>query len=372
MPGENQAFGEEPDSRAVPAGESGPPAGDVANAQASATPSHAAATGAPCLAMRYVLVQHGPAALPTDLFERIAGELATELQERGLAVCERPDEHHGPAASVALSRVDAKHILVDIDDHATDKRISRNVSLAALPDDGHALAVAVAVDELLRASWAELLLRPSQNPQMPPGRGAGQHRDDDSVLRGERAPHVPPMPRAASPADEARAPAAWSVRAGGTYQYGAEHWNAFGAEVHGYRALSRPLRLGAFAHAYQSLRVRDPLGSVAGTGAGLGVSLGMCHDTPLHLCMDAQLAVDRLAFDALGGAGASARDRSDWPVLSSLALSAEWPSTGRIFGGLELTAGAALHGVEARAGERTVTGLAGAVLGVNIFAGARP
>jgi hypothetical protein len=345
---------------------------DGADTADAAQPNQPAIEDAPCLAMRYVLVQHGPTALHADLFARIARELATELQERGLAVCERPADHHGPAASVALSRVDAKHILVDIDDHSTDKRISRSVSLAALPEDGHALAVAVAVDELLRASWAELLLRPSQAPKPPTNRSDLQGgRNPIPASASEGAAHVPPAIRGMAPPRETRTPSAWSLRAGGTYQHGAANWNAFGAEVHGYRPLSRPIRLGLAARAYQALRVRDPLGSVAATGAGLGVSLGMCHDTPVRLCVDTQLAADHLAFDTRGSAGASARQRSDWPVVGTLALSTEWPATGRVFCGVEVRAGAAVYGVEAQAGGRTVTGLSGAVFGVSVFAGAR-
>ncbi|MFM2419728.1 MAG: hypothetical protein RL385_4451, partial [Pseudomonadota bacterium] len=197
-------------------------------------------------------------------------------------------------------------------------------------------------------------------------------RNPSPASASEGTAHAPPATRGMAPPRETSTPSAWSLRAGGTYQHSAANWNAFGAEVHGYRALSRPLRLGLAARAYQALRVRDPLGSVAATGAGLGLSLGMCHhDMPVRLCVDAQLAADHLAFDTRSSAGASARQRSDWPVVGALALSTEWPATGRVFCGVELRAGAALHGVEAQAGGRTVTGLSGAVFGISVYAGAR-
>jgi len=43
-------------------------------------------------------------------------------------------------------------------DAVTDKRLVRQLALASLPDDARPLAIAVATDELLRASWLEIAL----------------------------------------------------------------------------------------------------------------------------------------------------------------------------------------------------------------------
>lgn len=53
-------------------------------------------------------------------------------------------------------------------DSVTKKRVARDLTLDKLPLDGRALALAVAAEELLRASWAELALSDAPAPSRPP------------------------------------------------------------------------------------------------------------------------------------------------------------------------------------------------------------
>jgi hypothetical protein len=60
---------------------------------------------------------------------------------------------------------------VRIDDLLTNKQVSRHIELGTVPFDSRALTIAVGIDELLAASWAELALRrpePTPTPEAPP------------------------------------------------------------------------------------------------------------------------------------------------------------------------------------------------------------
>lgn len=86
-----------------------------------------------------------------------------------MVVCLRGPASGSPVSTVIVERKDHR-VTIEVRDAITDKRLSRDLDLAPLPEDGHALALAVAADELLRASWAELALRqrPRSAPRPPP------------------------------------------------------------------------------------------------------------------------------------------------------------------------------------------------------------
>ena len=56
---------------------------------------------------------------------------------------------------------------MDVRDAITAKSVQRDVALEGVPSDGRALTVALAADELLRASWAELAIRTAPPPRAP-------------------------------------------------------------------------------------------------------------------------------------------------------------------------------------------------------------
>jgi hypothetical protein len=325
-----------------------------------------------CSMLRYVLVVEGPNGLDAELFAHVLSELGAELQERGLGVCRTPNDDRPAAAVVALSRVDAKHLLIDIDDRATDKRISRSVSLASLPADGHALAVAVAIDELLRASWAELLLhtRPSvtEGTKRTPPRPA--HAQPAAKPR-EASDAPASTPR--SPND-VRANSGWSVWAAGLYERARPDWRGFGGALRARYAATQPLHVGAGLRAEHARRNTNEGGSIAATAVGLELGPGACVERGLRLCADLRLVLDVVAFDgrAHRGSDASARDRRGVPIQLALALGAEWPRRGALFGRLELGVGYAVHGVAARSEGEALLGLTGAVLGASLGLGVRP
>lgn len=96
------------------------------------------------------------------LEQGIVEQLRAGLHPTGLDVCAGPGETATtPVATVELRQDPSERVVVTIEvrDGVTRKRVARDVDLSALPEDGRALGLGVAADELLRASWAELALR---------------------------------------------------------------------------------------------------------------------------------------------------------------------------------------------------------------------
>jgi hypothetical protein len=89
-------------------------------------------------------------------------DLRAGLANRHIETCRSEQEVNGaPAAAIRLSTtaIDAVHVTVQIHDQVTDKELSRDVDLSQVPSDGHAFAIALAADELVWASWAEIAIQ---------------------------------------------------------------------------------------------------------------------------------------------------------------------------------------------------------------------
>jgi hypothetical protein len=88
-------------------------------------------------------------------------DLRAGFRREQIDVCLRPSGPSRPAAAVITLRVSESAnlwVTIELQDAVTQKRVERNVSLARIPEDGRPLATAIATDELLRASWAEVAL----------------------------------------------------------------------------------------------------------------------------------------------------------------------------------------------------------------------
>lgn len=96
-------------------------------------------------------------------------------------IIERPD--NGPVTA-----------LVRIGDDVTDKRVERTLDLTGMPADARALAVSSSADELLRASWAELMISDAPAPKMKPPPEV-MSAVESSLSRRGLAPEPPPQPR---------------------------------------------------------------------------------------------------------------------------------------------------------------------------------
>jgi hypothetical protein len=95
--------------------------------------------------------------------------LRAELAARRIELCSEGNDHRaGAIATIELSpRAEGASIVVEVRDRLTAKRVSRDLDLTGVPPDGRALTLAVAADELLRASWAELALTNVPAPSSP-------------------------------------------------------------------------------------------------------------------------------------------------------------------------------------------------------------
>ena len=95
--------------------------------------------------------------------------LRAELASRGIDLCSSGDpERQPPLAAIEVSSgPDAVTLGVEVRDAVTAKHVSRDVALGDVPADSRPLMIAVAADELLRASWAELALRTAAPPARP-------------------------------------------------------------------------------------------------------------------------------------------------------------------------------------------------------------
>ena len=104
--------------------------------------------------------------------DALARQLTVELEVRGIDLCEGSTAPQRPIGRVPLQvERNARGptlALIRIGDEVTDKRVERTMDLTLLPPDSRPLSVAVAADELLRASWSELQMKDAPPPAMVP------------------------------------------------------------------------------------------------------------------------------------------------------------------------------------------------------------
>jgi hypothetical protein len=277
-------------------------------------------------------------------FDEIVRHVRAELALRRIDLCPS-GKGTSPIAMLALSAAsaDALEVSIDVRDALTDKRLSRQLALGALPVDARPLAIAVATDELLRASWLEIAMKKPAAP-LPPAPPAVA----DAVAADLRA-----EPRA----DIGAAFAMESYAGGPTYT---------GGDVRaGFRPLSfltatlrLGLRLGSSTLAPDG-RVRSNA-VVVGGGAKLTV-------TPLRsstgVDLIARVDAVRVAFLPDANPNAVAQGSQGTAVVAGGGVAA-WAMLGsslRI--GVEATAGGTLRTVRVTDVGNQVTALAGLTLG---------
>ena len=102
---------------------------------------------------------------PVPLKNAVFAQVQAGLSAEGFNTCVGDNGVTDPVASVRLrSELEGQFLVtIDVRDGVTKKQLVRQIDLQSFPDDGRALALAVAADELLRASWAELALTVRQD-----------------------------------------------------------------------------------------------------------------------------------------------------------------------------------------------------------------
>ncbi len=305
-----------------------------------------------CSSERFiVLTEDG---LDPALFAEVRTDLATELAHRGIDVCAPDATTREPAALATLSSTDST-VVVELNDRLTHKRVGRDLTLSRLPANGRALAIAIAIDELLRASWAELTLRREEpgeasEPSVP----RTSHFFDRRVVnaRGRY---------------ESR-PAQLTLAPEFGYLHSSKRFDAFSLGV---RFTVRPWQRGWFAVSaagLASLKAHGPLGDAFASGARGTLTAGLCSRDRQRVfaCAGARAEADFLALRGLAPQMAQSQTHYAGTVLLTGVALLGFPLTPRrmLFG--EFAVGGALVGAEANDGQRTLMGVTGVVLAANL------
>jgi len=282
--------------------------------------------------------------VPANLTSFI-GLLGAELASRGLDLCpSRSEAATPPLATVRVSsRPDAVALTVEVHDAVTAKQVSRDVALTGVPRDSQPLTVALAADELLRASWAELELHTAPPPAVPVPPEVTQ------TVHQALAPPIAPAARV-----QLGVGFVWEQYAHGLTLYGADArlgaWWTRRFET----AVQFGLRTGPTATATD--------GAVQPSAWSLGLA-GIYTFTPIEsrwgLDGVAVLDVERLTFIPTPAGGATGSEQSGFAALASLGPQAWFAVMPALRIGAQGLATVPLRGVDATDAQARFVGLGG-------------
>jgi len=103
--------------------------------------------------------------------KNVLADLRAGLAQKGIDACTLGHAGSSPPLAVlelSAHAEDRVAVSIQVHDALTEKRVMRDLNLSAFASDAHALAIAAAADELLRASWAELAIEDAPEPSAPP------------------------------------------------------------------------------------------------------------------------------------------------------------------------------------------------------------
>ncbi len=274
-------------------------------------------------------------------------DLRAGLGSEQIDVCRRAEAaSSAPLAAITLKMKDPANLSVTIEllDEVTKKRIGRDVSLANIPEDGRPLATAIAADELLRASWAEVALDKRERPPAPP-------------------PEVSAAVSRVLP-DRSSASAARAGRFGIGARAAAERYDRHtevGADV-----FLRP-RFAPSWGAELALGLRDGLVEASEHGRidarasamGLGAWLSLARFPAFELSLELGARASRVVFSGEPAASASGREEAGWALYGRAGASPALRLVEPLWVTAVLGAGAPLKTFAASDDSRLVTGVRG-------------
>ncbi len=246
--------------------------------------------------------------------DRLLRLLRTELESRGLQLCSGGERR--PIAAVHLvTHENDVTLTIEVRDRITAKEVKRDVPVGSYPADARPLLVAVAMDELLRASWAELALADAPPPAEPPPK-AVRDAVDDGIRR-------PPPPGPSTPRARLGARAAIEHFAEGATLIGGDVVASLWVIPRFSLALHLALRGGLSASS------GDGRVSPSAIGGGLGAALTLTPPAGrLGLDATARATVARIAYGATAAPGATANPQSDVTTLIDVGMQG-WLALGR-------------------------------------------
>jgi hypothetical protein len=312
-----------------------------------------ATAGTIALLLSYATAAHAdtPCVLLRDASAQIAEQLRAALAPRNIELC--TVETASPVATLDVSEnATQASLTLTVRDALTNKSVSRDVDLAAIPPDARSLVIAQAADELLRASWAELLVKDAPPPARPV-----PVEVTTAVEKTIEAPRV------------VRAPIV-EVGAGGSAETYTRGRAAFGPDL-ALVLLPSP-RIGARARF--GLRVAPKSSAVDGdvqtsaTVYAIGALFGVLPRTGrLGLDVVPEIVVTRLSFDARASAAGVARSDTSTAIYATLGAQGWLVIAQPVRVGLGVLAGAPIRAVRAVDADSTVSGASGALFGASLL-----
>jgi len=288
---------------------------------------------------------------PEGFAEKVLADLRAGLTARGIDACldANGSTPEPPLANVRVAGLDARSVAVvlDIRDAVTEKRVSRDVDLATVPADGRAFAVAIAIDELVWASWAEIALTRKQHP--PPKKPA--RTVPREVVEGVTSE----LPRRGAP---------WRLGA----RFALEHYTAGETLLGGDAVILLPIaaefaldfELGARAGLTTSAPDGQIRSSAFGGGAGLRYAFLRGRAGELGATLGVRAAFVR--FRAEAEPGIDAMELSGLTLFARGGAFTNLRVAGPLAFDAAVGAGAPLRALEATDAGKVVTGVSGAEL----------
>lgn len=277
-----------------------------------------------------------------EVIDAVFQDLRAGLANRHIQTCPS-DQVPGkaPDATIRLSTsgFDAVHVTVEIHDQVTEKVVSRDVDLSRVPSDGQAFAIALAADELVWASWAEIAIQGNPHKTKAPAQLVAEvHR---------RIEPTAPLPR----------------RLG--MQAATEHYlrghTQFGPDI--VLAFNWAPRFGLrFAGGYrQGLEVAAPDGSIDSSAVAINVDLSasVLRSNRLELMWTVGERSAWCHFSGRAGPGAQNAELNGLTLYARTGVLAVIRPGGHLWLELGAFAGVPLRELEATDTTRVVTGVSG-------------
>ncbi len=283
----------------------------------------------------------------------VMADLRAGLRQENIDVCVRtagPEAAPLAAITLRLSERTNLSVTIELHDAVTKKRVGREVSLAAIPDDGRPLATAIAADELLRASWAEVALarRRSKPRAAPPQVEAAVRRvlPEPVPTPEEHVSHFGIGARAALERYDRH------TELGVDLVFRPRFARRWGGE----------LALGL----YDGLAESAEHGRIdaSATAIGLGAWTALVQTAAFELTLELGARASRIVFSGEPDASTSGRDASGWAVYGRGGLSPSFEIVAPLRLGAALGLGAPLKTFSASENAQVVTG----VRGLELFA----
>jgi hypothetical protein len=300
---------------------------------------------------------------------RLVAQLQAGLAERHLELCGPHDAGSLPVATcdISLADADAPSVTVVLRDAITAKQVSRDLDLSTIPRDARPLTVALAIDELLRASWIELSLRdaPASGRPVPPAISAVVAESSLAMVPAIRDPASPGPP----PAEIAAR--AWQLGAGLSAEHLGGGTEMLGIDVTGRYAPLPPLGFHV-RFGFRSIPAAFvPDGIVTSTAVRLDLGTEVALLPPaarLGLALLARGSLAHVSFVGEPVEGATGTEVSATAFYMSLGAEASFRVT-RSFGmALGLAWGAPLHPIYVLDRGSRVAGISGSLVSSNLGA----